>query len=161
MSVPPKVEEALREFEKIYLNGIPFLLEQNDTAFLSFLCVMCATDALAGYRYQNLKDPERFKKFVADYFPAAYSTHAEKLWLFRCRMLHNFSPAYFSLVHGSPESHLQVNPKIGDHFLSDVVLFADLKTATKKKIFGTAFQHRASAWHAFSTRESGWRRCDL
>ena len=51
--------------------------------------------------------------FIRDYFPPAYLPHADNLYLFRCRMLHNFSPAYFSLAHASPANHLKTSP-IGD-----------------------------------------------
>jgi hypothetical protein len=52
----PEVEAAVVGFRQIYIGGIPFLLRQNETSFLSFVCVVSATDALAGYRYQTLAD---------------------------------------------------------------------------------------------------------
>jgi len=130
-SLPAKVEEAIRWFRQIYLTGVPVLLQQNETSFLSFLCVVAATDALANYRYKNVFDGERFRAFVSNYFPSAYSAHAANLYLFRCRMLHNFSPAYFSLMHASPQLHLKASP-IGDTVLSDETFFSDMRMAAER-----------------------------
>ncbi len=130
-NIPPEIREAIRWFRQIYLNGIPVLLRQNETSFLSFVCVVAATDALAGYRYKNSNVGDRFNQFVTNYFPPAYSTHAAKLYLFRCRLLHNFSPAYFSLIHASPQSHLQPSP-IGDTVLSDETFFFDMRAAAEQ-----------------------------
>ena len=127
----PKIEETIKWFRKIYLDGIPVLLRQNDTAFLSFVCVVAATDALAGYRYDFPKVADRFKTFITSYFPRAYAAHALNLYLFRCRLLHNFSPAYFSLVHASPGLHLGLSP-IGDTILSDDVFFSDMSAAAER-----------------------------
>ncbi len=131
----PEIEAAVRGFREIYIAGIPFLLKQNETSFLSFLCVVSATDALAGYRYQQLADGDKFRKFVTEYFPPSYATHVPNLWFFRCRMLHNFSPAYFSLTHAASHLHLQLNPNIGDYFLSDESFFDDMRSAAEKYFF--------------------------
>jgi len=128
--IPPEVACTVEWFSRIYLAGIPVLLRTKDTSFLSFVCVVAATDALAGYRY----DPNvgnRFSKFVKDYFPCAYAPHADKLYILRCRLLHNFSPAHFTLTHASPSSHLQTSP-IGDTVLSDGEFFSGMKSAAEK-----------------------------
>ncbi len=128
----PEIEEAVKWFRKIYLDGIPVLLRQSETSFLSFVCVVAAMDALAGYRFKNLtRVGDRFSQFVLDYFPPGYSAHAAKLYLFRCRLLHNFSPAYFSLAHASPNSHLEAS-LIGDTTLSDETFFADMRSDSEK-----------------------------
>jgi len=127
----PSIECALVWFKRIYLDGIPVLLQQNETAFLSFLCAVAAIDALAGYRYNAGREGERFQRFVTDYFPPEYWPHAERLYLFRCRMLHNFSPAYFSLAHARPHMHLQ-RSAIGDVVLSDESFFAGLRSAAER-----------------------------
>jgi hypothetical protein len=127
----PAIESALAWFKRIYLDGIPVLLRQNETAFLSFLCVVAATDALAGYRYDVDNRGERFQRFVTEYFPPGYRPHAEQLYRFRCRMLHNFSPAYFSLQHAVPQLHLQ-GSEIGDTVLSDESFFAGLRSAAER-----------------------------
>ncbi|HCK83748.1 MAG TPA: hypothetical protein DHW63_04300 [Hyphomonadaceae bacterium] len=123
------IQSARDWFRDIYLRGIPFLLRQNDTAFLSFLCVVSATDALSGYRYEG--EANRMPDFVRTYFPDKYKEHAENLYLFRCRMLHNFSPAHFSVVHAMPELHLQ-HSSVGDTVLDDGTFFSDMSIAAEK-----------------------------
>ena len=127
----PKIESALDWFRCIYLDGIPRLLQANETSFLSFLCVVAATDALAGYRYTSAAVGDRFRDFVTDYFPPEYKPHASNLYLFRCRMLHNFSPAYFSLVNEKPSIHLQPS-SIGDTYLDDGSFFNHMRAASEK-----------------------------
>jgi len=126
-----EIQAAIRAFEDIILGGVPRLLTQNETAFLSFMCSVAAIDALSGYRYATDHVDDRFKNFVKDYFPAAYAPHADHLYDLRCRILHNFSPAHFTLVHGSPSDHLQASG-IGDPKLSDVQFFNDLASAATK-----------------------------
>ena len=46
-------------------------------------------------------------------------------------MLHNFSPAYFTLSHGRRGQHLKPSA-IGDYMLEDVVFFEDMKSAAEK-----------------------------
>lgn len=126
----PKIDSALLWFKRIYLDGVPILLRANETSFLSFLCVVAATDALAGYRYTGGVG-DRFRAFVIAYFPPQYAPHAANLWVFRCRMIHNFSPAHFSLVHASPGSHLTASG-IGDTVLSDESFFAHMQSAAER-----------------------------
>ena len=47
MAITPQIQSALQGFNEIILGGIPFLLKQNETAFLSFMCSVAAIDALA------------------------------------------------------------------------------------------------------------------
>lgn len=127
----PQIESAQHWFRQIYLTGIPELLNKNETSFLSFLCCVAAIDALAGYRYTNDEVRVRFESFIRNYFSASYTPHAANLYLFRCRMLHNFSPAYFSLIHKAPTQHL--NPsQMGDTILSDDVFFNDMRDASDR-----------------------------
>jgi hypothetical protein len=65
------------------------------------------------------------------YFPTTYTSHAKNMYKLRCRLLHNFSPAYFTLIHGSAAAHLQQS-QIGDTILSDQAFFADLRGAAQK-----------------------------
>ncbi|SRR6266446_3306602 len=148
------VERTIRLFREIFYKGIPIMLQQNDTAFLSFMCVVAAIDALAAYRYEDKVGStpiscrilhalfprhrcapggvgERFRKFVREYFRPAYQPHAQNLYVFRCRILHNFSPAYFSVGHAQPGRHLQ-RSDIGDHVLDDGTFFADMRAAAEK-----------------------------
>lgn len=126
-----EIKAAIRGFRDIMLGGIPVLLQQNETAFLSFMCSVAAVDALAAYRYPTDKVGVRFVDFVKSYFPPAYSPHADSLYKLRCRLLHNFSPAYFTLTHADASNHLQLS-KIGDTLLSDDAFFGDLRAAAEK-----------------------------
>jgi hypothetical protein len=125
-----EIQAAIRGFREIILGGVPILLQRNETAFLSFMCCAAAVDALAAYRYTTDKVGVRFVDFINTYFPAAYSPHANNLYKLRCRLLHNFSPAYFTLVHANPSQHLQPS-KIGDTVLSDDAFFADVRKAAE------------------------------
>jgi hypothetical protein len=131
MTMTPQIQAALRGFNDIILGGVPILLRQNKTAFLSFMCCVAAIDALAGYRYETDGVGERFQDFIRDYFPGSYKSHAKNLYELRCRLLHNFSPAYFTLVHDLHAKHLKPSP-IGDTILSDDAFFSDLKEAALK-----------------------------
>ena len=149
MAMTPEIRSAIQGFNEIILGGIPFLLKQNETAFLSFMCSVAAIDALAAYRYRTDNVGERFVAFIKDYFPAAYAPHADNLYRLRCRLLHNFSPAYFTLVHASPEKHFQ-GSKIGDTILSDDAFFSDLREAAQK--FFSEVQKDAGRQDAMNAR---------
>jgi len=62
----PEIRSAIQGFNEIILGGIPFLLRQNETAFLSFMCSVAAIDALAAYRYTTDKVGERFVAFIKE-----------------------------------------------------------------------------------------------
>lgn len=101
------IETTLGSFSSMYLGGIPGMMN-GDSAFLSFVCVLTAIEALAGYRYSDIKGKgERFKKFISDYFPGCYGQYANDLWRFRNSMVHAFAPAGFSLMHHHSECHLR------------------------------------------------------
>lgn len=104
-----RVDEIIHRFSTIYLGGIPPIIT-DDSAFLSFLCVLAATEALAGYRHPDENDSAtRFNQFVLTYFPPEYKAYADgTLWTFRCRMLHAFSPVGFSLAHHRSDLHLAI-----------------------------------------------------
>jgi len=63
---------------------------------------------LAGYRYPEEKNSAtRLNQFVLAYFPDEYHPYADgRLWTFRCRMFHAFSPVGFSLTHHRSDLHL-------------------------------------------------------
>jgi len=124
----PEIDTAMKNFTAIILNGVPILLQQNETARLSFVCMVTAIDALAGYRYPGIASSKRFQLFIEHYFPKNYRAHAPNLYIFRCRLLHNFSPAHFTLTHAASPSHLTPS-SIGDTILSDDAFFADLRAA--------------------------------
>ena len=128
MITDPTLLAAVQGFRRIYLEGLPILLRQNETAFLAFLCIVSGIDTLSGYRFDNSKDQDRFVAFLQTYFPAEYKPHAEKLYLFRCRMLHNSSPAHFTVWHAAPGMHLQASTP-ADPGLDDGTFFAHFQQA--------------------------------
>jgi hypothetical protein len=130
MAMTSEIQSAIKGFNEIILGGIPFLLKQNETAFMSFMCSVAAIDALAAYRHTTDNVGGRFVAFVEEYFPAKYAPHADNLYLLRCRLLHNFSPAHFTLLHASPGQHLQKSNF--DTYLSDDAFFGDLREAAQK-----------------------------
>jgi len=89
------IESTITHFSQMYLDGIPHLI-RDETAILSFVVTLCATEALAGYRYANTLGNNagaRFNAFVRAYFPPEYAPFAGgRLWKFRCRLVHGFSP---------------------------------------------------------------------
>ena len=88
-----QVENVRNWFNRIYLGGIPLMMKK-DTAFLSFICVLTAIEALAGYRYldegETASPGERLRRFTRAYFPTAYHALADDLWGFRNGMIHGF-----------------------------------------------------------------------
>ena len=106
-SCPPQAEAALHWFSRIYLGGIPATIN-NDSAFLSFVCTLAATEALAGYRYRSdMRNRERFTSFVSDYFPEVYTSFADHLWTFRNSMVHALTTRPFALTHHHSEAHFR------------------------------------------------------
>lgn len=109
----PRLEDVLTNFSRIYLGGIPPIIT-NDSAFLAFICIVTATEALCGYRYGEEYKQGRmgpyFKKFVSDYFPELYSEYADDLWAFRNKLVHAFSTGRFALTHHNSQSHLKPYP---------------------------------------------------
>jgi len=100
------VEAVAATFSRIFLGGIPSLLN-DDGAFLSFVCVLSATEALAGCRFPEKADSgDRFKNFVTVYYPGRYGPLAEQLWTFRCAMVHAGQPGPFVLTHHNSHLHL-------------------------------------------------------
>jgi hypothetical protein len=101
------IESTIGWFSRIYLGGIPQTIT-DDSAFLSFISVLTAVEALAGYRYSEVKGKgDRFRRFVAAYFPDEYSQYAEELWRFRNGVVHAFTTAKFALMHHHSEVHLK------------------------------------------------------
>jgi hypothetical protein len=129
-----RISSVTSWFDRIYLGGIPQMI-RDETAFLSFLCMMTAIDALAGYW-----DPDRsgqgsiggrFRDIVKSYFPPAYHGHAGDLWDFRNGMAHGFSPRKFALTHHNGSVHFQTS-QLGAKILNAEDVFADLLGASRK-----------------------------
>jgi hypothetical protein len=126
----PNIEEVLTWFSRIYLGGIPPMIT-DDSAFLSFVCVLTAIEALAGYRYSDVKEKgKRFKQFVTDYMPEPYRPHAGALWDFRNGMVHAFTTSSISLTHHHSECHLRVAN--GSVILNAEDFYGALLTASQK-----------------------------
>jgi hypothetical protein len=113
MASNEQIENTVRAFSLMYLGGIPPMIT-DDSAFLSFICVLTAIEALAGYRYSDIAGKgERFKKFITDYYPDSYRKYSTDLWQFRNSMVHSFAPAKFALMHHHSECHLLSGPGNG------------------------------------------------
>lgn len=129
-----RIDNVISWFDRIYLGGIPQII-RDETAFLSFLCMMTAIDALAGYwdpdRSSQGSIGARFRDFVKQYFPPAYQTHAGDLWDFRNGMAHGFSPRKFALTHHNGSVHFRTS-QAGATILNAEDLFADLLGATRR-----------------------------
>ena len=103
----PQIDSALYWFSRIYLGGIPATIT-DDSAFLSFVCVLTAIEALAGYRYPETGGPgDRFREFVNSYFPESYKRFAKELWGFRTSIVHAFTTGNFALTHHHSEVHFR------------------------------------------------------
>lgn len=104
-----RVFHTLRAFSRIYLGGIPSLIT-DESFFLSFVCVLAGTEALAHYRYPEVAgNGDRFRSFVEGYFPAMYHPHASDLWNFRNALVHAFSTGKFALTQHRSDLHLQTD----------------------------------------------------
>jgi hypothetical protein len=101
-----KIAEYRRYFDSIYIAGIPRLLN-DDGAFLSFITVVTGTEALAGLYAPAKQNGDRFREFVARYYPAELRAYAEKLWELRNAVVHCFHPGPFALTHHASWAHLQ------------------------------------------------------
>jgi hypothetical protein len=106
----PQVASVVGWYSRIYLGGVPQLI-RDETAFLSFVCMLAGIEALAGYREPDRSDKSangrRFMNFVRDYFPPTYRSYAANLWKFRNGMAHGFSPRRFVLTHHNSLVHFQ------------------------------------------------------
>lgn len=125
-------------FDSIYIAGVPCLLN-DDGAFLSFITVLTATEALAGLFQPELDNGPRFKAFVAEYFPPPLHAEADTLWKFRNSMVHAFNPGPYALTHHASRNHLSTDhgPKVlnAEDFYAALVTssqryFADLTSRT-------------------------------
>jgi hypothetical protein len=128
----PRISSVTSWFHRIYLGGIPQII-QDETAFLSFLCMMTAIDALAGYwdpdRSGQGSSGARCRDFVQQYFPSGYDP--ADLWDFRNGMAHGFTPRKFALAHHNGAVHFQTTAN-GAKILNAENVFADLVGATTK-----------------------------
>jgi hypothetical protein len=105
-----QIADVIAWFGRVYLGGVPQLIK-DETAFLSFVCMLAGIEALGGYRDPDASGPRangrRFEAFVSDYFPAVYRPYAGTLWEFRNGMVHGFSPHQFVLTHHHSSMHFR------------------------------------------------------
>lgn len=103
--VEPQIAHVQAQFSRIYLGGIPSLLN-DDGAFLSFVCALTAIEALAGFLDPESGNGERFRRFVREYFSDPYPSQADDLWRLRNASVHGFSPGPYALTHHNGHAHL-------------------------------------------------------
>ena len=97
--------EFRRHYDQYYLGVIPRLLNEEGM-FLAFISTLAAIESLAGAFEPAAGSGERFRGFVARYFPPIYSPYASPLWKFRNRMIHSFNPNPFAIVCHNSRMHL-------------------------------------------------------
>jgi len=129
MSTRELIEHVAANFGRIYLGGIPCLLN-DDGAFLSFICCLTATEALGGFIKPKEGNGARFGAFVKNYFPDPYPTHARALWKLRNAAVHGFSPGPYKLTHHN--SHLHLATDGGLTVLNAEDFYAVLVSASKR-----------------------------
>ena len=116
--------EFRRHFDQYYLGVIPRLLNE-DGKFLAFVAMLTAIESLAGVYLPAESAGDRFRAFVATYFPKTYEPHTEKLWQFRNRMIHAFNPTPFLILCGQSRMHLCAASGVpmlnAEDFYADVV----------------------------------------
>ena len=105
MDIKDLIKHVEANFSRIYLGGIPSLLN-DDGAFLSFICTITATEALGGFLSPELGNGPRFKTFIQRYFPDPYPVQTDALWDFRNAIVHGFSPGPYKLTHHNSQLHL-------------------------------------------------------
>ena len=116
-------------FDTMYVGGIPHLLNE-DGAYLAFLAIVSATDALAGLFAPTKGAGERFRIFVEMYFPEDHRPFADRLWELRNAIVHSFNPdPFFGLTFHTSRQHLK--SPIGQVTLNAEDLFAALLFASR------------------------------
>ncbi|MEJ2147779.1 MAG: hypothetical protein P8020_21905 [Acidobacteriota bacterium] len=99
------IQHVSANFSRIYLGSIPSLLSDGG-AYLSFICVLTAIEALGGFLAPKAKNGARFKAFVEKYFPGPLSNQANDLWTLRNAAIHGFSTGPYALTHHNSHLHL-------------------------------------------------------
>lgn len=126
-----QIAEYRRYFDSIYIAGIPRLLN-DDGAFLSFITVVTGTEALAGLWAPSKQNGERFRGFVAGFYPSEYEPFVETLWELRNAVVHCFHPGPFALTHHASWAHLK---KQGDAIVLNAEDFYAALLAASRRYF--------------------------
>jgi hypothetical protein len=117
-----------RHFDQYYLGVIPRLLNEEGL-FLAFLSMLAAVETLAGTYLPDKNTGDRFKAFVAQFFPKTYGPYVVQLWQFRNRMVHSFNPTPFSILCHNSRMHLL--DADGVRMLNAEDFYADVVTASR------------------------------
>jgi len=120
--------EFRRHFDLYYLGVIPRLLN-DEGMFLAFVSMLTAVESLAGAYAPDLGAGERFRAFLAAYFPPIYKPFTEELWQFRNRMIHSFNPG--SLLIFCHQSRMHLCEAGGARMLNAEDFYADMLTASR------------------------------
>jgi hypothetical protein len=129
MSTQDLITHVAANFSRIYLGGIPSLLN-DDGAFLSFICSLTAIEALGGFLSPKVGNGARFKMFVQRYLPDPYPAESDALWKLRNAAVHGFSPGPYSLTHHN--SHVHLTQNAGRTVLNAEDFYATLVSASKR-----------------------------
>ena len=117
-----------RHYDQYYLGVIPRLLNEEGI-FLAFVSTLTAVESLAGTYAPTAGSGERFRQFVARYFPEIYGQFPAPLWKFRNRMVHSFNPSPFAIVCHNSRMHLV---KAGDNYVLNAEdFYADTLAASR------------------------------
>ena len=127
--MPRLIEHVQANFSRIYLGGIPSLLN-DDGAFLSFICVLTGTEALGGFLGPDEGNGRRFKDFVERFFPNSLKAEASDLWKLRNAIVHGFSPQPYVLTHHN--GHLHLARQQGTLTLNAEDFYAALVSASRR-----------------------------
>ena len=129
MSTQDLITHVAANFSRIYLGGIPSLLN-DDGAFLSFIFSLTAIEALGGFLSPKVGNGARFKTFVQRYLPDPYPAQSDALWKLRNAAVHGFSPGPYSLTHHN--SHVHLTQNAGRTVLNAEDFYATLVSASKR-----------------------------
>lgn len=148
MSTDDLIKMVYANFSRIYLGGIPSLLNDGG-AYLSFICTLTAAEAMGGFLKPKGGNGPRFKSFVRDYFPSPLNSQGDLLWKLRNAAVHGFSTGPYKLTHHNSQLHLTIDG--GLTMLNAEDFYAALVTAAKKYFdvlqgnagLRTAFEERA------------------
>jgi len=120
--------EFRRHFDQYYLGVIPRLLNEEGM-FLAFVSMLTAIESLAGAYAPDLGTGERFRAFIAAYYPPTYAPLADQLWQFRNRMIHSFNPG--SLLIFCHQSRMHLCEAEGARMLNAEDFYADMLIASR------------------------------
>lgn len=129
MTIDESISLVHANYARIYLGGIPSTLNDN-AAFLSFICMLTAIEALGGFLKPEDGNAARFKAFIKRYFSPQYHTHIDTLWELRNAAVHSFLPGPYQLTHHNGHLHMTNN---GDYtILNAEDLYSALVAASER-----------------------------